>query len=394
MRGCRIAAVAAISTGLALTACQLIANVKDEEGILRPDDASTNASDAGVTDAIVPLVLCGDALPPGPPAQTNQDNFRTLNFAVSALHVRPAGDPPLGYNLDQRCTVKSDPLNQRPCTGATGDDDPGGADNAFGNAVDEIGKQFMGDAGTDAVTKAVNRAIGLGANTMLLSLKEYGGFDGGTAFANDSEITFGLAPSMGLESSGCGSDAGDAGGGPHNDGCDVWTHVPGGTIGDPPTIIGTLSGYVRDGEIVAHGDELTLAFGVVRITVHSPVLTAKLSVGDAGSFPTLKNGVIAGRVHGRELVSTALTFSITSDGTMPVCQSMVGSEAARTTICARRDLPLLPADDGKLVNGKLVACDSVSIAFGFDAVTATVGSVGLPLPEKGICSPDFDASCE
>lgn len=384
---------ASVTVGLVLTACQLIVGVKDEVGVARPDDASF---DAGPTEASAaeaqPAAICGDAMPPGPAPTTDLPSNGVLTFAVSQMHVRHTGDAPLGYNLDGRCTSKSDLVNQRPCSGTTGDDDPGGADNEFGNVVDDFKGLLTGDAGPDPPSKAINRGIGNGVGTMLLSIGGYGGFDGGTAFTDDSKVTLSLAPSAGLQGSGCGADAGDAGGAPLADGCDLWSVVPDAATGSPLALYkGGGTGYVRGGVLVVHAEVLTLVFDKVTITFHSAVVSATLSNEDG--VHKLKNGVIAGRISARELTASVLMFSLTSDGKTPVCQVSGEPGLIRAAFCGRRDIPLSPMDDGKILGGKLVDCDAVSIALGFDAVAATVGTEGAPSAASD-CPMDFDAGCE
>jgi hypothetical protein len=358
-----------------LAACQLIVGVEDEVGAARP--VSTEGGiDAGIEDPCrkhhPPPEPSADKLPPGAGASN-------YVFAIRRFYGRPNGRL-LGYDLDGRCTGNSTSTTSdspcRPPKSAKGPvvDGDGGVDNALVASLDQVGIVTKVE---DPLAAAANTNIDRGAFTNLIGLFGYNGQP------NDDEIFSQVGTAVGLASTGCDGDGGtDA---PAWDGCDKWIHGPGSIVNSaasPTAVWKDLNeGYVMDDTLVVKAKRMPLGLIYGELMLRDATMTARITRADGGAV-LLTDGIVAGRALATDVIRVVQHFYFESQ---LICQSPNLMTVLSSTVCAVRDVPLEPDDDGRDQ-----PCDAVSFAFGFDAELAEVG-LGGDLPDAGC--PEPDASC-
>ena len=364
-------------------ACQAIIGIHDETGIVVAD-----AGEGGLSADTAPAATCFPKRPPGPPPD-ERGTGATRIFAINHVSIRPYGRT-LGYDLDGLCTT--DAGLDLPCRGSLADD-PEGVDNAFSNVF--IGHlPFADNQGDDPASKAINGDIAEGHQTALIQVKWNG-------LANDLQTVVFMTqtPGVGLPEPGCdagpdgGEDAGNAGDAgarfPFRP-CDRWTvsALADGFL-TSSSATGAEKAWVNGNLLVASFKVLPLNFGTFALAVHDATLTATVS-----SDGTLTGGLLAGRIIASEAVKGAVSFHYSLErnqpagGAKPICQQLDGGliPFIQENLCPARDLTTTPSDPS-------TACDSISIALGFEAVQvgAVVGTIDAGVDD----CPDFDldAAC-
>jgi hypothetical protein len=387
-----------------LVACQIIAGVEYEQGVMAPDaEASAAVADAGEAEAAAPPP-CG-LVPPQPQGDDVGESL-TFNFAIRTLVTKRNGVV-VGYDLDGLCTTG--PSNA-PCVGSP-PDTADGIDNGFAAIVDMLPNP--GNIGTDTATTTANQTIAAGLEGVFMQLSSY------NTKPNDTAVSLAMANSPGLAFLRCGRDGQkvftDAG--PTWDGCDVWS------LGDTPMLSSTLppgspgyaTGYVVNGMLVINfGDGvLDLMIGDIPLTIHRAIVTADIvqipDYPDGGVFGgifeggmpeggtisdggmpnySLQNGIIAGRITVPDFFALAgeVKLRATSGGTPTrLCVTPGGNALAAKNICPQRDILVSDGDRTQI-------CDGVSVAIGFEAFPAQFGVAGDAGPAQ--TCPVLDASCD
>lgn len=355
-------------TAASLAACQLIVGVKDEDGFLRPDAAAT--ADAVDEDAPAddPCKKYGPPPPPEAGTVPADPGGQSSVFAVRKFYIRPRGSTIMGYDLDGRCTgSQGSTTSESPCRppGKILADGDGGVDNALAALTDKFA--IMSDAG-DLLGDLANEQVDLGKATNIIGLFDYNGLP------NDDDVSAQVAMGLGLSSTGCDDEVLNDDGGltPRWDGCDVWAHAPGQIIDGPQPVWQTAKGYVADGVLVVRTERMKLGLIYGEITAEDCVLTARIE-GTEGAY-RLVDGIFAGRVSAANVVEIVRLMDL--NGVL-VCKDEARFSLLRGMICGVRDLPLHRADDGRGL-----ACEAVSFAFGFEAEKARLGNAGtFPTPD-------------
>jgi hypothetical protein len=356
MRTRRLATALVLASALLVAACQLLVGIADERGVARSPDAGVAEADSGCLLAHHP--------PPAPDAQPPGVE-QTLTFAIQTFRVSPVGAPPLGYDLDDRCTTDMPPADLD-CSGATIADDPGGVDNAFGSFAKQLVALARLDAGPDPFAKTTNAWVAAGKQTLQITLALY------NQQSNDDSVALSILPSGPFLTSLCADDAGA----PRWDGCDQWSFV-----GNP---LPSRQAWVRDGLLVARIDDLHLPLADAEIRLKDAVVTANVE-RSGGAAWRLTGGIIAGRAS---VVELAVGLLRTTDGNnQPYCNNQAVRDYVFNGLCGARDIRAAKSQDGT------GACDAVSLALGFDAVEAQFPTHGS-LPALAGC-PDVlaDAAC-
>ncbi len=353
-----------------LLACQLIVGVRDEDGVRRPED--------GGADANATIDPCVKHRPPPPPElPIGVDPVGPRFFAVRSFAFRPPAAPPIGYDLDDRCTGSAtSTTREAPCASSKGTDvgdDDGGVDNAFGRLLDGLRGIASSDAG-DFVAESFGENIERGSATLLVQVT------GWNQEANDPQVWVSILPATGLAVAGCSDE--DASAGPRWDGCDEWSIAESIPIVND-VAVEQIAGYVANDELVAVTTDRQLTFGLgpTSFGLHHPIITASI-VRERDNGPiSLRRGMVTGRAPARGLID--LVRHIDSDD-IPICQNPTLNPLVQSLVCGARDVPLNPLDDGRGL-----ACDAVSFAFGFEAFPARLGQkVALPpidCPESTGC---------
>lgn len=372
MRSHRIIAIGLLSV-LTLGACHLLVDVEDEPGVARPDaavpdDVGTDAN-ADATDPCVKRHPPVWHEPEGGAADGGSDGSSDFVFAVRTLN----GTGALGYDLDERCTgIVGSTTSDSPCQVSTRPivDSPAGVDNALGDSM----KTLLLQGADDPFGKKTTFDIAQGKVTNLIGLFRYNGL------ANDPEVRVQIVMSGGLESTGCDGGLGAAT--PQWDGCDRWSYAPGNI--ENGLWVSTEAGYVVDDVLVLNASKPVKVALAGELPISEAILTARL-VREGGVVVGLDDGILAGRMHSRDVITA--TQAQQTLGTV-VCKNEGLFATLRESVCGVRDVPLRRADDGKGL-----ACDAVSFAFGFSAHIVKLGNERA-FPEQD-CDGGFalDSSC-
>lgn len=281
----------------------------------------------------------------------------------------------MGYDLDGRCTGNdASTTSDSPCrrSGPPVIDADGGVDNALGASLDDF--NFFGDS-DDPLGEAANTNVDRGSFTNLVALFRYNGL------ANDGDVSVQIAASGALLSAGC--DGGPREQGPQWDGCDLWSHSTDLIVDrqkDQRPFWQTKKGYVVDDVLVLVSDDAKIGLGFGEFAISGAILTARIERSDGGSL-RLTDGVIAGRAKASAVIDAVRFLEFGG----AICNDDVKFKLLRNTVCGACDLPARPADDGRGLE-----CDAVSLALGFEAEKAEVGSK-LPLPDASC--PEQDLTC-
>ena len=390
----RIATVLGFAACLLAGACQLLVGVDREQGVA-PDAAADSAppGDGSTDDATSSCQL--NSLPDGTVGNPGPDTSIAW-FAISTIRIRPLDAGPIGYDLDGRCTT-TDPATAscRNVDNLQPQDDDRGGDNAFGRMIEGFVSRAEKDGGLDPAAKPVNMRSADGTQTLLLYL---GGYDG---TADDPGVSVALVPSGPLLGTStdlaCNADAStldplrtDAGA-PLADGCDVWSYLP-STAFVPDSYtrpVVQLPGYVRANRLVVSFKTLQVALGASVFILNDGALTATITAN--GPRFALTDGIIAGRGATDDTVTAAARFALLKVGgvAQPLCNDLLLTSILKTGVCRARDVHARQDDDVKKLD--VGDCDGISIAIGFDAVSARRGGASAEAADAGC--PPLDTRC-
>lgn len=372
----RVRAVAfwgALGATAILAACTLLNPLDDYTNGVRTDggvDATTQGGDTkdGGSDA-----PCNLRLPPEKPT-SGDGTGPTLTLAVDTIDFdSDAGFA--GYDLDRQCTCAGGSpscANAKAPTEATCDL-PNGVDNAGATLYRTLADQALKTVGYNLDP---NGPIRRGRASILLRISDWNGTP------NDNNVILGLVYSFGTDGS---QDAGsafwseDAGTiPPKRDGTDLWTYDPDSLPSGTPRVE-DRSAYVRDGVLVGRFSSFALALGVVRFLVQDVVITGKL-VSFPGGRTQIQGGVIQGREPGEDILTQFQLFRSPIPPYNYLCRDDPSYLVLQTQICNFLDIRRAPGDDNKSL-----ACDAVSIGFGFTAIPANLGPAYAPPPRDAPC---------
>ncbi|AKV01811.1 hypothetical protein AKJ09_08474 [Labilithrix luteola] len=379
----RKTAAIAITLGMLVAACQLVAGIERVDKDIAAADVTT---DAGNPDPGAIPDPCQHARPPGKPSR-DDDPTRELPAIVLAMKqfsLKDEDNIQPGFDLDGVCTCDTRPGSADGGASSCvrkGDpicDADGGVDNSFAIAA----KSF--DIGSFDIDKfaGVNESIARGRGGGLFFIRKYNGR------ANDLEVEVGLIGAYGVVSSRCPESQPDDGGMPTYSpgwcGDDEWTYAPKTMVGGFPIVFG--SGYVHDYHLVIRVDRsVTVPFGEIGLSMNSPVFVATLvpldehmAPRDPNQPPTasqerfyaIEDGTIAGRVSATDLLSAAGAAATPAGfGQGYVCQTPGVYELVRGQICQALDVAQSPNLDFQPGYG----CDAVSMSIRFSAQPARLG---------------------
>ncbi|CAN5391613.1 hypothetical protein BH09MYX1_BH09MYX1_21950 [soil metagenome] len=374
---------AAISLALAGTGVFVACSIYDTS-LLVGGEAGTPD---GAIDAGPDVDLCKAA---GWPQRPDQDDpggpdvefynaLTTLDFNASP----DAGVTSIGFNLDGFCTCPE----QESCKG--GDAAPKHCDgkNGLDNSGASLIRQFSSSQGFFD-QGYINGRLAAGVFGALFRIRGYNGK------ANDTKVELAVFVSNGTEGVQLGNPQV-----PKLDGTDKWTLDPtslkGGAVADggvPVPLYEDPNAYVRDGVLVG-----TLNFplsvgagtgeGLVTIELSGSIIAAKLEPSN-GSFKV--RGVVGGRWPTRKLLTTLQVLHDPLDGTKTqyLCDQNPTYQALKGRVCDFADI-----SGNLLEDGKNAPCDSLSIGFGFEGAPATYGG-SWPKPDAGFpCGPQWTDDC-
>jgi hypothetical protein len=405
----------AVAAASLISACSAILGIGDDVFTYAPDEAGAEAApDTRVPDAPPGPDNCEHAFPPPPPAsELTSQAFPTMVFAFKNLDLTGVrdGGAPVGFDLDGVCTCDpsdhSETAGGPTCLtdGATADggtacDEDGGRDNAFNILFTE--NAFLG---TLKQTGDLVDQIRCGRTGMLVFL---GGYNGE---ADDTNVGVSFAPSLGIREPHfvgeindplCQLGDGDIPTYPaYFDASDSWSTLDGSideATGLPP-LGNALKGYVTGWQLVADGRNSTqrmiVSVGGISIAFTTPVLTARIVPLDAGTNPpvfALADGVMSGRIDGRDLLAFAATAPIREPGRTfsHLCEPKWAQvyPFIKGTLCGALDIRSSRSDDKKGL-----PCNALSFTAQFEAVPATKSEISADPLDRG-CDGGFSDSCD
>jgi hypothetical protein len=343
-----LALLAASAGLLAVDGCTIV------NGLVVPHDASVAVIVEAGSDAPPDSGDgCDHALPPPRPAVTDTAvDLTVIAVAKQILLSTPSGTAPVGYDLDDTCTV--DKATETCVGGKPHPDPPRGVDNNAGALFGLVN-------GRTDLEKRVNDGILVGKNTLLIRL---GGYNGQ---ADDPSVTVSIYASPGLLD-GAGQPQV-----PQFVDSEAWSldDAQFNAITDLPTA--TTDGYVANGTVVAFLDAKIQLSDSFSLTFDGAVLTAVLDL--TGAKPAITSGIIAGRWAATDILRV-VARQRTSDGGSALCDDTSSYAVAKAVICGDLDIRADRATDGKGL-----ACDATSASLRFLGGHASLGPRKMGTPD-------------
>jgi hypothetical protein len=354
----------------------------------------TSDSGTGMDGGVDPNV-CTHVSPPGRPDSGVDSDAGTLQViaAFRTIDIGLAADAstPFGYDLDDQCTCPG-PSSCVPEKGAMipCDDDAGG-NTGRDNTSTVLFRSLGGAASTG--TAQIDDGLSNGQYGLLLVIDKYNGMP------NDPNVTVSYYVSNGLDRTDGGSAAP-----PTFMGLDKWTIDP-ESLQDPPADPSSISScmgnprcqsafsddqaYVSNGFVVAHFNQLTVAFGDRSFLGGATMaLTNAVVVAELRIVPLLQNfsyelvgGTIAGRWPTKSLLQTLATIPDTSTDGGFLCGQNLTYLLIKTAVCQTADISQNQANDNSNA-----ACDAVSVGMTFTAGPAQLGAVLAVPPAPAGCT--------
>ena len=290
----------------------------------------------------------------------------------------------MGYDLDSICTCPGiDSCNPFGDSG-TQCDTEGGIDNSAGALLQE----FSG-ATNFFDQNYINNQLGAGIFGALFRVRNYNGQ------ANDTKVELSIYVSNGTEGAQTGNPAV-----PKGDGTDQWTIDPksllGGTImpdgGPVPNEAYDLNAYVSNYYLVGNISNMPLAIGaatgegLITIDLTGAIVVAKLEA--VGNTFRATQGIVTGRWESKKLLTSLQVLHDPFDFDAALCGTDQIYGLLKTKICGLQDISSNVLDDGKGA-----PCNALSLAFAFQSVPATYGSVFAPDASTFGCGPLWNDQC-
>ncbi len=321
------------------------------------DGGSAAILEAAATDAKDGGAGCNHAIPPAKSltAVDGPDVAPLVVVARQILLSTATGDVPVGYDLDEVCTVDT---ATETCTGDKPHvDPPGGIDNNGGDLFNLVKTK------TDVETR-INDGIAVGKTTLLFRLANYNGK------ADDPSIVFSVYASPGLLN-GAGQSTT-----PSFVESEAWALDDAQfTALSPDVPITTTTGYVTGGVVVANLGSARIGLSSsFAVNLKSAVLTATLDL--TGARPLMKGGIIAGRWPASDLLHV-ISRQRTSDGGKALCDDPLNYGIAKAVICADLDIMV-----DKVADRSGLACNATSASIRFVAAPASLGQKRTTPPDE------------
>jgi hypothetical protein len=343
-----VLALLASSAGLlAVDGCTIV------NGLVVPHDASTASNvEAGTEAGKDSGDGCNHALPPSRPGFADTaDDLTVVAVAKQILLSTPSGTAPVGYDLDDTCSVDK---ATETCLSAKLHPDPdGGVDNNAGDLFNLVNSR------TD-LEKRVNEGILAGKNTLLVRVGNYNGKP------DDPSVTVSVYASPGLLDAGVSTS-------PQFIDSEGWAldDAQFNAITDLPTT--TTQGYVANGTVVAFLTAKIMLSDSFSLAFDGAVLTAVLDL--TGSTPTITSGIISGRWAATDILRV-VARQRTADGGKALCDDPISYAIAKGVICGDLDIRA----DGT-TDGKGLPCDATSASLRFIGGRASLGQpkTGTPV---------------
>ncbi len=291
----------------------------------------------------------------------------------------------LGYDLDNRCGPErgcKNPLDMNPEARAG----VNGIDDALGRMIANIRPMF----GTEIVSSAlVNQEMADGQlpPMALIRIRNYDGLQ------DDNHVDVDWY--FPVLADGEGGAPADAGSPAKWDGTDIWpieatTFVQAGspdgkTPGGASLERTSTEAYVASYRLVAKFPEgIPFRFWLFGAPLYSPVVTGDLYPNTMSKKFELHNGLITGRSSMRDVLALIPVMTQALPSMIPLCTDSPLYPDISDFICTYPDL--------SSTSNESADCDMMSLALGFDTVTAKVGSVVVVAPPQPLCPPEFDPS--
>ena len=272
-----------------------------------------------------------------------------LTSAVTQLRIlEPLAEGKIqGFDLDGLCTCPDRPA----CIGPKPNEPCDTTDSGIDNAGDGLFQTFAAQ-GIALDDMGLKTGIQMGQYGVLIRISGYNGE------ANDPALKVAVFNAVAVN--------GD-GGVPRNDGTDRWTVDSESLLDNRFPAYFSAKAYVAGGVLVADLLRVILrariptgpsSFSLLELDLRSAHLVARIGARSATGI-VLEDGRIAGRIPAPTLLAQGMRSG--------ACRDSGVYEVLKPIVCAARDLPFDPAQDGRDQS-----CESLSVGFGFTSAPALI----------------------
>jgi hypothetical protein len=314
---------------------------------------------------------------PAAPSSDDPGSSANLDVEVAAETLQRDVVPELGFDLDGRCTCNPDPASCVPKSNQADMqcDQSGGRDVMANTLV-----PTWAALGLTALSQSsLNSDLRVGRAGALIRIHNYNGL------ANDKLVIlefFGKAwiPPVGSVEQYT-----------RRDGSDTWSVYRDSVVGVSTAIEQDIAAYVTDHVLVAKLRTATIALRPNTGVVDNPLVVELLDAVLVGTLvPSdrgfrLESAQIAGRWPAHKAL---LSFGALSDSSGFICGTHPFFVPLRAQVCGTLDIASARADDNTGA-----PCDAMSIAFGFSAGHAHVGSPLDPPMVQPNCPAGWAPNC-
>jgi hypothetical protein len=361
-----------------LAACHLLVGVEDEVGESRATadasggDVTQPPTDASPADAGPPDPCEHAAPPPRPDASDFDAGGSPPAFALDRL-VAMTDEGKSGFDLDGQCTCDPRPgAKAGPgCRSKKAEDISCDGDGGRDEGSKKLINGFIGPD-LPPIDLFYGDKFDAGVSAVLIEVADFNGTP------NDPSVKVSFYDGAGR----CPDAAGEP----------CWNLQALSAVDRIAKAL-TKRAWVNNGVLVADfGDKtIRLRVGPVYLEVESAIVTANMDLSAGGGGSRLRDGVIAGRVLGSNLIHVFANQLIYDgmDGGAPVfrllCSAGSRMEDFRKVLCPLRDMASIRDAEAP--------CDSMAITLGFSASPAQIGAITSSGGEAPACDAASIPAC-
>ncbi len=307
--------------------------------------------------------VCEHTSYPEPPKDHDLGGEQEFVVAMNSIGLGETLETRVGVDLDRQCTCLGEGPScvAPPNAGDNECDFDGGVDSNFSRLMTLLAAFSSGTISSSAYSQGALD----GRWSVLLRVRGYNGA------VDDDQVEVAVFTTPGFPPDEV----------PLWDGTDEWpiasTSVGASGSTEEPKFV-SLSGYVRDGILVAPLPSLPLIFNTGFSYLPFDITGGFImgTIVEQAGETALTNGLIAGRFTMESMFQSLSEFR--NGAGMPICRGDSYYDSVKILVCNLRDI-------SSEVPGPGASCDSISMGVGFTAQPAKLGAVGDNLAPSPGC---------